>query len=56
MSILNVIEYEEGVAIIEDNHGRYAVTKDDDTFVPLDFTFADIERLDLHRERERMLT
>ena len=41
MAILNVIEYQyEGVAIIEDSHGRYMVTEDDPTFVPLDLVVA----------------
>lgn len=54
MTILNVIEYqEEGLAIIEDAHGRYAVTQDDPTFIPLDVPFLTSVS---SPERDRMLT
>jgi len=55
MTILNVIEYEdEGLAIIEDDHGKYAVTSDDPTFIPLDpvSSYSTVGNL----ERQRMLT
>lgn len=55
MTILNVIEYkEEGLAIIEDTYGKYAVTKDDPTFVPLDISFSSHQVTS--SERDRMLT
>ena len=41
MSILKVIEYNEGVAILEDDNGRFVVTKDDDGLYPLDIEFND---------------
>lgn len=54
MSILNVIEYkEEGVAIIEDTQGKYAVTQDDPT--PIDLESSYYQTL-TGLERERMLT
>jgi len=55
MTILNVIEYkEEGLAIIEDTHGKYAVTEDDPTFIPLDLSFSSSQVTS--PERDRMLT
>lgn len=53
MTIMNVIEYkEEGLAIIEDSYGKFAVTKDDPSFIPLDsFSTSSVTS-----ERDRMLT
>lgn len=34
--ILQIIEFDEGLAIIEDEHGLYCVTADDPAIVPLE--------------------
>lgn len=54
MTILNVIEYkEEGVAIVEDEIGKYAVTENDPGPVPIEtYTQRTISGL----ERDRLLT